>query len=244
MSQVMPPGLVRSFREQAGEDQGGLAAARAADHCHHLVALDFAQQVLACLLAAEEEAGVFLAKWQQAAIRAYAGFELGRGVFFRLAVDRGDQRLELCRVVEIGAQVDPGLEAEEAGWLVVEARQQDRDDGEVALAALAVEGDLDLAVLPGAHALAEEHGDRAGPTELSFERRLPGLPRRQAGPIEETGDAGFAQACADRLDRVRIGTAVAEKNLAGGCRNHNDVTRCRSDTICMAKRLSIRINWP
>ncbi len=122
-----------------------------------------------------------------------------------------DQVLQLAWVVGAGAQIDPGLEREETFGLVVEAGKQDRDDRKVVLASLAVEGDLDLAVLPGAHARAKEHGDRAGAAELLLEKRLPGLAGRQAGPIEEAGDARFTQARADCLDRVRIGAAVAEE---------------------------------
>jgi hypothetical protein len=59
------------------------------------------------------------------------------------------------------------------------------------LAVLAVEGDLNLAVLPGAHALSEEHGDRARPGKLLLKKRLPRLAARQPGPIEETGYAHF-----------------------------------------------------
>ena len=190
-------GALAQRREQAGIDQGRLAAAGAADHRDQRVRLDLGGEVSGPVVAAEEEGGVLLAKRQQAAIRADGGLD-GGGALGRLAVDRRDQVLQLVRVVGVGAQVDPGLQREEALRLVVEAGQQDRDDREVVLAGLAVEGDLDLAVLPGAHALAEEHGDRAGPAELSFEKRLPGLAGRQAGPIEEAGDAGFAQARADR----------------------------------------------
>ena len=89
------------------------------------------------------------------------------------------------------------------------------------LAALAIEGNLDLAALPGAHALAEEHGDRAGPAERRLEKRLPGLAGGQPGPIEEAGNAGFGQSRTHRRDRLRIGTAVAEKNVAGARHNHN-----------------------
>jgi hypothetical protein len=122
---------------------------------------------------------------------------------------------QLGGVVGVGAQVDPGLQCQDTFGLVVDARQQDLDDREVVLAGLAVEGDLNLTVLPGAHPLAEEHRDRAGTAELFFEKRLPGLAGRQSGPIEEAVDAGFAQTRAHGGDRIRIGSAVPrETSLA------------------------------
>ena len=63
-------------------------------------------------------------------------------------MDRRDQVLQLDRVVGLGRQIDPDLELKEAFGLVVEAGQQNRDDREVVLVTLAVESDLNLAVLP------------------------------------------------------------------------------------------------
>jgi hypothetical protein len=219
MSQVVPPGLLRRAGNRPAKTKDDLPLPEPADHRDQPVRLDLGGDVQGPVVPPEEEGGILLAKRQEAAIRADRGFDV-RGTLGRLAVDRGDQVLQLVRVVDASAQIDPGLKPKEAFGLVVEAGQEDRDDRKVVLPGLAIEGDLDLAVLPGAHALAEEHGDRAGPAELFLEERLPGLAGRQVGAIEEASDAGFGQARTDRRDRARIGTAVTEENVARDRRNH------------------------
>ena len=84
--------------------------------------LDLGGQVGDPVVATEEEGGVLLAERQQAAIRADGGLDCV-GALGRLAVDRRDQVFQLGRIVDAGAQIDPGLELEEAFWLVVEAGQ-------------------------------------------------------------------------------------------------------------------------
>jgi hypothetical protein len=71
-----------------------------------------------------------------------------------LAADAGQQQLKLAGIGGIGAQVDPGLQAQEATGRVLDPGQQDGDDRERAAGALLpglpVEGELDPALLPGA----------------------------------------------------------------------------------------------
>jgi hypothetical protein len=65
-------------------------------------------------------------------------------------------------MVEIRAEVDPGIEAEKTQGWVLDAREDDRDDAEGRLLRLAVEGLVLLALLPGAKAIwAEQDGDSA-----------------------------------------------------------------------------------
>ena len=69
-------------------------------------------------------------------------------------------------VGKVGAQVDPGLKLEEAAGRILDLGQEHGDDRELAAGALRlglpVEGELDLALLPGTQARrADEDGNRA-----------------------------------------------------------------------------------
>jgi hypothetical protein len=98
----------------------------------------------------------------RADLRARIAPLLGRAGGF--AVDGLGQQLKA--MVEIRAEVDPGIEAEKTqGWVLdarEDDREDDRDDAEGRLLRLAVEGLVLLALLPGAKAIwAEQDGDSA-----------------------------------------------------------------------------------
>ena len=88
-----------------------------------------------------------------------------------LALDGGEQALQGFGLVEARAQVDPGVEGQEGaeGDVVgLQAGQQHGDDrergGGLLGTGLAVEAELDLAVLPAADALGAEQDDQGAAT--------------------------------------------------------------------------------
>ena len=82
---------------------------------------DLLDEVRDLVLAAEEQAGILLAEGEQAAIGADRLAQGGAGD--GLAADALEQQVELGGVVGVGAQVDPGLQLEEAAGRVGDAGQ-------------------------------------------------------------------------------------------------------------------------
>ena len=86
---------------------------------------------------------------------------------------------------------------EEAAGRVGDLGQEDRDDGKGSLDPfrfrLPVEGELDLAVLPGAEASGpDEHGNSATVGQATLERGQPGLSGGELVTVEKGGEAGLA----------------------------------------------------
>src|SRR3954454_21396972 len=121
-AQVAPVPAPAQGRDQAGEDDRRLAAARAPDERDQPGPADLAGELLDLLLPPEEQPRVLLAERQEAAVRADRLPDAPRPVH-RLAADAGEQELELRRVVGVAAQVDPGLEAQEPPPRVVDLGQ-------------------------------------------------------------------------------------------------------------------------
>jgi hypothetical protein len=149
-----------------GPDDRRFARARGADHDDQVLRGNPLEQRGGERFAAAEERGVLLAEGLQAAVRADLRARiaplLGRAGGF--AADGLGQQLKA--MVEIRAEVDPGIEAEKTqGWVLdarEDDREDDRDDAEGRLLRLAVEGLVLLALLPGAKAIwAEQDGDSA-----------------------------------------------------------------------------------
>ena len=177
---------------------------------------DLLDQPRDLVLAAEEQAGILLAEGEQAAIGADRLAQGGAGD--RLAADALEQQVELAGVVGVGAQVDPGLQLQEAAGRVGDLGQDDRDDREDAALALqlglAVEGELDLAPLPGAEpGGADQHGDRTAAGDALLQGGEPGLAGGQLVAVEEGGEAGGLERRAQAQHRIRVGTAVAQKHV-------------------------------
>ena len=153
MDQVRPSARRRKAGIQAGSDDRRFPAAGAADQGDEVVVTQLAEEGVDGLLAAEEKASIFLTKRQQAAIGAQRLAQRA-GFGGRLAAQAGQQHIELGGVGDIGAEIDPGLQAQKAAGRVLDLGQQDGDDREGAAAALGlglpVESELDLALLPGA----------------------------------------------------------------------------------------------
>jgi hypothetical protein len=210
---LLPP----QSREQTGEDDRRLAAAGAADQGDEVLLAQLIEEGGDRVLAAEEEAGILLAERQQTAIRA-DGLADDATVGGRSTTDAGEQQLELRGVGEVGAEVDPGLELEEAAGRVLDLGQEDGDDGEGAALALClclvVEGKLDLALLPSAKTRgADKDGDGAAARDASLEGRKPRLAGEELVAVEEGGEAGLLQACLDLAHRFRVGAAVAQESV-------------------------------
>jgi hypothetical protein len=80
-----------------------------------------AEQGIDGLLASEEQTGILFPEWQQAAIRAQ-NLAHCAGVGGRLAAQTSQQQLELSGVGEVGAEIDPGLQAQEAAGRIFDLR--------------------------------------------------------------------------------------------------------------------------
>jgi hypothetical protein len=148
-----------------------------------------------------------------------------------LAADAGQQQLKLAGIGGIGAQVDPGLQAQEATGRVLDPGQQDGDDRERAAGALLpglpVEGELDPALLPGAQ-------------EWPAASMWPGACRRAmvgTGRMRDMGTAGRgktsfrAQLDPSGPGARHTGTApgVAPERCRECGRRHGTVVRCLPD---------------
>jgi hypothetical protein len=167
-------------------------------------------------LAAAEEGRVLLAERLQAAVGAdlRARVTSPLGWAGGLAADGLGQQLEAA--VEIGAEVDPGVEAEEAQGRVLGARKDDRDDREGRVLGLAVEGLVLLALLPGTKAVgAEQHGHGAAVGEGILERLGPRAARGEIPAVEEDPEPVGVQGLGDALDHRLVGAAVAQEDVKG-----------------------------
>ena len=122
-------GAAAQGRDQASKDDRRFPAAGAADQGDEVVVTQLAEEGVDGLLAAEEQAGILLAERQQAAIGAQRLAQCA-GVGGRLAAQAGQQQVELGGVGEVGAQIDPGLQAQEAAGRILDLGQEDGDDRE------------------------------------------------------------------------------------------------------------------
>ena len=126
----------------------------------------------------------------------------------------GDERLPSVRIVRVGAQVDPGIQAQERtdGWFF-KPRQQNGDDGKVRAARLTIESERDLPLLPVAdprRAAQHQHTPRGG--YLCLELRLPRLSGRQAVTVKKAREADVGEAEPDPFCPRRIRTTVTEED--------------------------------
>jgi hypothetical protein len=188
-------GAAAQGRDQASSDDRRFPAAGAADQGDEVVVTQLAEEGVDGLLAAEEKASIFLTKRQQAAIGAQRLAQRA-GFGGRLAAQAGQQHIELGGVGDVGAEIDPGLQAQKAAGRVLDLGQQDGDHREVAAAALGlrlpVESELDLALLPGAQTRrADEDNNCSTAGDGLFQGGQPRLAGGELVPIEEGGEAGL-----------------------------------------------------
>ena len=107
---------------------------------------------------------------------------------------------------------------QEAAGRVLDLGQEDGDDREAAAGALRlglpVEGELDLALLPGAEpGRADEDGDRAAAGDALLQGGEPGLAGGELVAVEEGGEAGGLERRAQAQHRFRVGAAVAQEDV-------------------------------
>jgi hypothetical protein len=206
------------LRHEAGQHHRALARAGGADDAQDRRPPDLLDHGLGERLAADEEGGVLLAEGLEPAIGAdrrprVRQARLGR-LRRRLAAHRRGERLERAGVPGPTAEVDPGLQPQEAERRVLGAGQQHRDDREGVLARLAVERDILLAPLPWTEPVgAKADGDRAAGAELPLEELGPGLAGDEVVAVQEDAEPAPAELLGQALDRRGVGPAVAEEHI-------------------------------
>jgi hypothetical protein len=184
------------------------------------VRAELGQERVDRLLATEEEAGIVLPKRQQTAVgteRLADGAPVGR----RDPADAGEQPLKLDGVGKVGAQVDPGVELEEATRRILDLGQEDGDHRKAAAGALRlglpVEGELDLTLLPRAEAhRTDEDGHRATAGDGLLQGGKPGLAGGEVVAVEEGGETSRLQVSLDAAHRCRVGAVVAQEDVSRG----------------------------
>ena len=134
--------------------------------------------------------------------------------------------MHLRRIGEIGAQIDPGLQAQEPARRVCDFREQDRNHWKSAPGpfgfGLAIEGELDLAALPGPQAgRADEDNDRTAGGDGLLECGEPLLAGGKLIAVEEGGNTRLCQPRLNLSRRFRVGTAVAQEDIEGLADSHN-----------------------
>ena len=115
-----------------------------------------------------------------------------------MAPDAGQQQVELGGVGKVGAQIDPGLQAQEATGRILDLGQEDGNDREGAPGpfgfGLPVEGKLDLALLPSARACrADEDGDRTAVRDSLLQGGKPRLAGGKLVAVEKGDEPGLCQ---------------------------------------------------
>src|SRR5262249_49407751 len=156
----------------------------------------------------------------QAAIGAERLAE-GAGGGRRDPAEAGEQPLELDGVGKIGAKVNPGLQLEEATGWVLDLGQEDGDNRKAVASALRLslpdEGELDLALLPGAEAhRTDEDGHRAAAGDGLLQGGKPGLAGGEVVAVEESGETSRLQVSLDPAHRFRVGAVVAQEDVSRG----------------------------
>ena len=119
------------------------------------------------------------------------------------------------------AEVNPGIEEEKTGSEIRRLGEEDRDDREAAASAfrlgLPFEGELDLALLPGAQAhRTDEDGHRAAAGDGLLQGGKPGLAGRELIAVKEGGKTSHLQVSLDPVHRVRVGAVLAQEDVSRG----------------------------